>query len=271
MTRLEAREISVTLGGKPVLTDVTFEVEVGEFVGLIGPNGAGKTTLLRTLTGLQAVERGEVRLNGTALGAIDRKELARCVAYLPHDAPCHWPITVRHVVALGRLPHARPWRGGGAGDRAAIATAMAATDVADLAERQVTALSSGERVRTLLARALAAEPDILLTDEPTSSLDPYHQLHVMELLRQRAEAGEGVVAVMHDLSLAARFCHRIVLIQDGSLVANGAPADVLTAGNIRSAYGVEAQIGEVDGELYLVPWDRLPDAGSTSTDLSGAA
>ncbi|MFQ5534625.1 MAG: ABC transporter ATP-binding protein [Sphingomonadales bacterium] len=271
MTRLKVEDISVKLGDKVVLGNVSFHVDQGELVGLIGPNGAGKTTLIRTLTGLQTVECGVVRLDDQPLARIDRRALARAVAYLPNGAPCHWPITVRQVVALGRLPHARGWRDRDQADNDAIADAMTATDVSHLCDRKVSALSSGERVRVLLARAIAAEPDILLADEPTTSLDPFHQLHVMELLRERATGGEGVVAVMHDLSLAARFCHRIVLIQDGRLVANGAPADVLTADNIRSAYGVEAQFGEIDGELYLVPWDRLASAPAVAPDLSGVA
>lgn len=271
MTRLIAEAVSVTLGETPALRDVSFMVETGEMVGLIGPNGAGKTTLLRALTGLAPVDGGSVRIDGQPLAAIERRRLARTLAYLPNGAPCHWPVTVRRVVALGRLPHGSGGRRSRDTDHAAVENALAITDIAHLAGRRMTTLSSGERVRALLARAIAAGPDILLADEPTSSLDPYHQLHVMDLLRARAEAGAGVVAVLHDLTLAARFCHRVVLLHQGRMLANGRPNLVLTPENIRAAYGVEAQIGEFGGRLYLVPWNRLAEPEPEQPDLPGAA
>ncbi len=271
MTCLIAEAVSVTLGETPALRQVSFSVDNGELVGLIGPNGAGKTTLLRVLAGLLSPDDGAVRLDREPLPAIDRRRLARTLAYLPNGAPCHWPVTVRRVVALGRLPHGGIGRGGRDLDHAAVENAMRITDIAHLAGRRMTTLSSGERVRVLLARAIAAGPDILLADEPTSSLDPYHQLHVMDLLRARAEAGAGVVAVLHDLTLAARFCHRVVMLHDGQVLANGRPNLVLTPDNIRAAYGVEAQIGEFGGRLYLVPWSRSSGPAPDQTDLPGVA
>ena len=268
MNTLEATGISVAYNGKRVLDDVSFAAASGELVGLIGANGAGKTTLVRVLAGLKAPDAGTVTLGGLPLGDIETRARARRIAYLPTGAPCHWPVSVARVVALGRLPYATGIHHRDDGGARAVREALAATDIENLAGRDVTSLSSGERVRALLARAIAGEPDFLLADEPTASLDPYHQLHVMELLRRRADNGTSVVAVMHDLSLAARFCHRVVLIQNGRLLADGKPSAVLTPDHIRAAYGVDARFGKFDGDLYLVPWERI---GKTKKDFDSGS
>ncbi|MBM3507384.1 MAG: ABC transporter ATP-binding protein [Alphaproteobacteria bacterium] len=239
MSLLELRGVSVQLGKATVLREASLSVSAGEFVGLLGPNGAGKTTLLRVAAGLVAPARGSVRIDGVNAAELEPARLALTLAYLPHGAPCHWPMPVRRIVALGRLPHLPAWHSLGAADAAAIEGAMQRADVAAFADRRVDLLSAGEQSRALIARALAQEPKLLLADEPTVALDPYHQLRVMELLRGVADGGGAVLAVFHDLPLAARFCTRVALLSEGRILGDGPPASVLTADNVRSAYGVE--------------------------------
>ncbi len=252
---LEAREATVHLGGRMILDKVGFGVAKGEMVGLIGPNGAGKTTLLRVLAGLQAPDSGEVSLDGSPLRHADRRRLARRLAYVAQGAHCHWPLAVERLVELGRLPHLVPRQRLSTTDSAAIARAMAAADVTQFAARTVTSLSAGERARAMIARALASEPRILLADEPIAALDPEHQLRILELLRAMARAGGAVVVVMHDLTLAARFCDRLALLHDGKVMVSGPPADILTTKTLAQAYGIRAVFGKRDGEIYVVPWE----------------
>jgi iron complex transport system ATP-binding protein len=230
----------------------------------LGPNGAGKSTLLRLLTGLLDPDSGRVLLDGTPLAAVSLRERARAVGYLPQDGVVHWRLTVAAVVALGRLPHQGAWGGTWAGpssdDRAAVARAMQATGVAEWADRPLATLSGGERGRVLLARARAGEPRILLVDEPTAGLDPGHALDAMTLLQEIASGGTLVIAVLHDLTLAARFCDRLLLLHEGVLQADGPPAEVLTPAALARVYGVTAIHGARDGALYVVPWARTaPD------------
>jgi iron complex transport system ATP-binding protein len=257
---IEASGITVSLAGRRVLRDVDIALEAGATLGLIGPNGAGKSTLLRVLAGLLEPEAGRIAVDGRPLAAWPRRTLARAVAFLPQGQECHWPLTVARLVALGRLPHLGLWQGPREDDRRAIEAAMDAADVAGLAERRVTALSGGERARALLARALAVGARVLLADEPVAGLDPYHQLQVMEVLRATARAGTAVMAVLHDLTLAARFCDSVAVLHDGALIALGPPAEAMAEATLAAAFGIEVVAGEEDGERYLVPWRRRAPA-----------
>ncbi len=254
---VSAHDISVELGGRPVLDAVDFSIASGELVGLLGPNGAGKTTLLRALAGLQKLKQGQVNLLGEDIQRYAVEDRARRLAYLPQAGQCHWPMPVAQVVALGRLPHRAPWAQMPSSDAEAIQRAMAATDVAYLANRPATELSGGERSRVLLARALAVESQLLLADEPTAGLDPAHQLSVMEVLRSRVQSGIGVVVVMHDLSLAARFCSRLVLLHGARVVADDVPSKVLTAPHLQAVYGIEAHLSETEQGMLVVPLQRV--------------
>ncbi|THD48321.1 MAG: ABC transporter ATP-binding protein [Bradyrhizobium sp.] len=251
--RIVASGLTLGYGGRPALAGVDCALETGQLVGLIGPNGAGKSTLLRVLAGLQTADAGEVRYDGQAAKQIGRAALARRVAYLTQSGVAHWPLSVAHVVALGRLAHRRAFASPSAADRAAIEKALAAAELGDLRDRSIATLSGGERSRALLARALVVEADMLLADEPAAALDPLHQLRTMELLRNAAREGTGVVAVLHDLTLAARFCDRLIVLARGRIVADGPPA-ALTDAVLAEAYGVTALRGERDGEPYLLPW-----------------
>jgi iron complex transport system ATP-binding protein len=262
---LATRGLGVALGGRTILDRLDLALGAASVTGLIGPNGAGKTTLLRAIAGVVPLSCGSVTLDQRSVAAWRRDALARTIAYLPQGAPCAWPMTVRRVVALGRLPHLSPWRGPAADDARAIDAALAATDVVHLADRNVLTLSGGERARVMLARALAVGPRYLLADEPVAGLDPEHQLQVMTLLRQRATAGAGIVVTLHDLSLAARFCDRLVVLDHGRIAADGAPDAVLTPSVLASVFAVSAACGRRDGQPFVVPWKvvpRLRDVGS---------
>ena len=241
MVSLVLEKVGVTLGRRAVVRDVTAAFGPGSLTAIVGPNGAGKSTLARAMLALVAAT-GQVLVDGIDAGAMARADLARRIAYVPQGQLLHWPLTVERLVALGRLPHLAPMSRIGDADTAAIERAMARADVLDLRHRIATELSGGERARALFARALAVEAPALIADEPLASLDPGHQIDVMDLLRAEAERGALVIAVLHDLTLAARYCDRLLLIDDGSIVADGAPADVLTADRLRSVYGIDARV-----------------------------
>ena len=259
---IEGKNISVRFGRTIVLKGVNFAARNGEMVGLIGPNGSGKTTLLRALANLQALHAGSVHYDGRTAHDFGANELARRVAYLAQGGAVHWSLRAETLVSLGRLPHRRPFQGLSAADKLAISKAMLTADVGSFRNRTMAQISGGERMRVLLARALAVEADSLLTDEPIAALDPLHQLRVMELLRSIAHRGCSVTVVLHDISLAARFCDRLVLLADGSVVAEGPPELVLTDQHIVDVYGIEVVRGEHDGASFLLPWKQKETAHS---------
>jgi iron complex transport system ATP-binding protein len=259
MSVMRVDDLSVRRGDRRILDGVGCTVSGGEVIGVIGPNGAGKTTLLRVMAGLLRPDLGSVALDGRAIGDWPRRERARRMAYLPQDAPCHWPMAAERLVALGRLPHLGPWQHLSGQDEQAVLSAMTFTDVIGLAKRSVDTLSGGERARVLLARALAGEPDLLLADEPVAELDPLHRLDVMEHLKRLSEAGAAVVVALHDLTLAARFCKRLVMLDSGRLAATGAPEEVLSPERLATVYQVEAVKGHHAGEPFLVPWRPHPN------------
>jgi iron complex transport system ATP-binding protein len=251
MTGLRIEKMSVTLGGAQILNKVNFSVGQGEVVGLIGPNGAGKSTAIKAALGLVEMQEGVVRDNVTDVDFMAPRERAMIMSYVPQGAPVHWPLTAERTAALGRVPHLNPWQDMSAADHAAVQTAMEKTDCWSFRDRLVTTLSGGERSRVLLARTLAVGARYILADEPTASLDPMHQLQVMDILRAEAAAGAGVLVVMHDLGQAHRYCDRLVMLDGGKLIAEGAPADVLTDANLKSAFGVEVARWQEGGQEFL--------------------
>ncbi|HSG65829.1 MAG TPA: ABC transporter ATP-binding protein [Gammaproteobacteria bacterium] len=258
--KLTAEHIVVRGSGRLLLDDASLALGHGELVGLIGPNGAGKSTLLRAIVGTHARESGRVLLDEKPLESYGARTRARAIAYLPQDRRIEWPLPSRAVVMLGRYPYTRGFGPPDRASEAAVDRALAAVDAMALADRDATVLSGGERTRVLLARALAVEAPLLLADEPVAGLDAYHQLHVMEILRETAHRGTGVLAVLHDLTLAARYLDRVVLLHEGVVVANGPPAEVLTEDNLRRVYRVGALRGQGDDGAFLLPWSRLEPA-----------
>ena len=254
---LTARGVNVTLAGRLVLNDVSLALSSGHLVALVGPNGAGKTTLLRALAGLVPSE-GVIEVGGAALSSLTLRDRARRFAYLPQGHIVHWPLPARDIVALGRYPH-------GATDPArltpkdteAVLRAMQATDVMEFSERSVTELSGGERSRVALARVLAVEAPVILADEPTASLDPRHQFEVMKSLRASADKGVLVIVVTHDLGLAARFADTVLVLSDGRLVSQGAPAEALSEKIMGDVFRISAYRAEYQREAVIVPWAEI--------------
>jgi iron complex transport system ATP-binding protein len=256
---LAVEALQVHWAGKACVRQVSFEVQAGELFALIGPNGAGKSTALKALAQLLP-HQGRVRLQGDDLAALAPLQRARRLAYLSQGDAVAWPLAVRDFVALGRIPHQRRWgpRLATAADHAAIDCALAAMHLGEMQQRSLDQLSGGERARARLARALAVEAPLLLADEPVSALDPFHQLSVMELLRAQCNAGRAVVVVLHDLTLASRFCDRVLLLDRGQAVACGAPRQVLTPAHLQNVYQVQAMHGEHESQGYVVPWRCQP-------------
>jgi len=256
---LEARGVTVRYGTATAVHLVSVEAQRGELIGLIGPNGAGKTSLIKAMARLVDYE-GRVELGGQSLEAMSRRTISSQLAYLPQGHVSHWPMTVRDVVALGRLPHRSGLQRLKGSDVERIEHAMVRVGVVDFAGRNILSLSEGERARVMVARALAVDAPVLLADEPTAALDPYHQLRIMELLRSYAEEGAAVIAVLHELTLAGRFCHRMLLLDKGIKVAEGPPADVLSDEHLEETYHIKVVRGRAHGEPYSLPWSTTPSA-----------
>jgi len=270
IVRVEALDFSYA--GREVLRGIDFSARAGEVIGLCGPNGAGKSTLLRLILGLLHPRAGRVLLGGDAVTSLPRREIARRAALLMQDSPLDVPLPAREVVALGRLPHLRRFETERATDRAAIDAAMDLTDTRAFADRPVTELSGGERHRVQLARALAQETPLLLLDEPTASFDVAHQLQALRVVRAAAAGGRSVLVAMHDLSLAARSCDRILLLGDGRLQADGAPVEVMTEENLARFFRVRARIDVgADGLLTVVPLAPLDQPGTGAPASPGGA
>jgi iron complex transport system ATP-binding protein len=250
---LALQDIRARLGAREVLQGVSLTIGEGEFVGLIGPNGAGKSTLLRSVLGLVPAT-GRITIAGRDVSATSAKTRGRDIAYLPQEREIAWPVAVEDAVALGRLPHRKPFGGNTEADLAAVAEAMARMDIESLRGRPATELSGGEKARVLIARALAQQAPLLLADEPTAGLDPSHQIALMQLFGELAREGRGVIASMHDLGLAARWCTRLILIDKGKVVADDVPEAVLTPVRLKAVYGVEAFIDRTEnGGLVVQP------------------
>ncbi len=238
MIRLEA--LTVAYRGRPVVRDVDLAIAAGERIALIGPNGAGKSTLLKAITGLVTPAAGTVELAGRQLGALSRLAIARTIAVVPQLAILPFATRVEDVVALGRLPHEDPFRGAGPADRAAVAAAIERVGLGHLLGRDARELSLGERQLVLLALAVAQAAPVLVLDEPTVHLDLRHQVETMELLVDLNERdGTTIVAVLHDLGLAAHFFPRLVLLDRGRVVGDGPPATVLADDRVRDVFGVD--------------------------------
>ncbi len=256
MTALHIKNIHLTIDDTIILNDISASINRGELVGLIGPNGAGKSSLLKCILGLQKQSSGSVWLDGIDLAQSTIKDKAKRMAYAAQGAPVYWPLRADHIVGLGRLPHLNPWGRLTHDDKNIIQKAIHLADCDHLRDRTVTTLSGGERARVMLARVLAADTPWILADEPTASLDPAHQLDVMNILKSQAQAGKGVLVVLHDLSLALRYCNRLILLNRGKLVGEGPSDVILSDQNLSDVFGIKASRWHDNGKDFLVPHHR---------------
>lgn len=240
---MKLRADSLTIARR--LDDVSVKLEPGRITAICGPNGAGKSTLLSALAGLLEADSGAVSLGETALDDLHPLERAKKIGYLPQEPQIAWDVAVRNLVALGRLPHR---------DRGEVQVqrAMDALDIGKFADRPASQLSGGERARVLLARVLATEPDWILADEPLAALDLAHRISLLGHLRRAADAGAGVVLVLHDLALAMNHADSVIVLEQGRLAAQGSPDEALSHGIVETVWGVSAQWIGTAGRQALI-------------------
>ncbi len=255
MNYLTLTNISAGYGTKRVLDRISLEIAQGDFCGIIGPNGAGKTTLFRLINGILPPWEGELAFKGKALASISRRERARSIATMPQLLEVPFSITVEECVRMGRYPHRSRWQPLSPADMSAAEEAMRLTETLELRAMPMHELSGGERQRALLAQSLAQDPELLLLDEPTAHLDIGHQVEIMDLIRElNASRGMTVVTVLHDLNLAGEYCSRLLLMDRGTISAQGSPEDVLTYQNIERVYKTVVVVKEnpVSKKPYVV-------------------
>ncbi|MCP5382266.1 MAG: ABC transporter ATP-binding protein [Kordiimonadaceae bacterium] len=256
MSRLSIRNLDVSLEGQKILSDVSFDISSGRLVGLIGPNGAGKSILLKSILGVIDKNAGEITLDGRDISYWPLKHRARKISYAAQGAPVHWPLTVGHLVSLGRIPHLSPWQSTTHEDQILTLEAMKKTNVEHLSMRITTSLSGGERARVMLARAIVTEAEFLLADEPIESLDPYHQIQILNILKELTKNGHGVLLIIHDLNFAQKYCDELILLDKGKIVASGKPSDVLSDKNLQKTYKIKARRFDKDGDNFIIA-DKL--------------
>lgn len=255
MTTLGLDGVTVHRDGRPALQGVSARGTAGEFIGLIGPNGAGKTTLLRAIQGTLTPVAGSVRIDGTSVGSTATRAVAQQVATVPQTPNMQLSFSVRSVVEMGRTPYRRPfhpWRADH-DDATAVAAALDRTDLQGMADRPVSALSGGQQQRVIIARAIAQDTPIVLLDEPTANLDIAYQVDTLDLVSQLVDEGRLAIAAIHDLNLAAQYCDRLWLLDEGRLIADGPPAAVLTRERLRAVYGANTVVSQhpVTGATYV--------------------
>ncbi|WP_435349380.1 ATP-binding cassette domain-containing protein [Haloarchaeobius sp. HRN-SO-5] len=240
MIRLD--DVTVSFGDATVLDGVSLSVDDGTFVGLVGPNGAGKTTLLRTVSAALTPDSGAVTVAGDPIHRLGSKAASRRVAVVPQDTTVSFSFAVREVVAMGRTPHRGRFEPSTREDGDVVDDALGRVGATHLARRRIDELSGGERQKVVVARALAQETPVLLLDEPTASLDVNHQVETLELVTDLVADGKTVVAAIHDLSLAARYCDELALLGDGGLVSVGPPEDVLTRDRLAASFDAQTAL-----------------------------
>jgi iron complex transport system ATP-binding protein len=252
MTQLAAQGLRLVRAGRAILDGVQLTAGAGEFVAVIGPNGAGKSTLLSLLAGLAEPDQGSVTLDGLGLASFSPRELAQRRAFLPQNPRCDWPLPVHRLVGLGLTPLLPALSDFSVADHQRIDSALAACDLVAQRDQPVTTLSGGELARAMLARALVADPAVLIVDEPLTGLDPRHALDASRRLQQLArEQGKLVIAAIHDLNIALRRATRVWALKGGRIVADGAPAEVITPALLREVFEVQACVSGSGTQAFV--------------------
>ncbi|HEY3368998.1 MAG TPA: ABC transporter ATP-binding protein [Symbiobacteriaceae bacterium] len=263
MTYLRIEHLTCGYGTRPVLADFSLDLDQGDYLAVVGPNGSGKSTLVRAIARTLAPTAGRILLNDTDIARMPARERAAVIAVVAQDEPWDFDFTVAEMVLLGRLPHLQRFRSETVRDHSVVRQAMAQTHTLHLAERPVTGLSGGERQRVRVARALAQEPSLLILDEPTAHLDIAHQVELLDLTRRlNREQGLTILAVLHDLNLAAQYAHRLLMLKDGRRFAEGRPGDTVTEESVRAVYGSRVQV-------MLHPEEQSPHVILLSGDGQG--
>ncbi len=264
---IRADAVYAGYNGRVILENVSFSVGEGEIVGLIGPNGAGKSTLLKTLRGILPMLSGSAALMGDDINTLDAKEFARRAAYLQQRVEMTFDYTARDIVLAGRYPYLSWWSQERDHDLAIAEACMAYTGVSELADNPLHAMSGGQRQRVLLAKVLAQQTPVLFLDEPATGLDIIYQEEIFRFCRELSAAGKTVLLVAHELSLAARFCSRLLLIGRGTLLADGVPKDVLTDGLLSQAYGAPVRVVENPLTRHAEVYTEPPPIGEREKHL----
>ena len=254
---LSARSITTGYDKNIIITNASFDVEPGEFIGIIGKNGAGKSTLLKSLRGFLPLVKGSITLFGKELKSYSQRELAVQIAYLQQQVEMTFDYTARDMVMAGRYPYKKWWEQSSDSDADIVDACMQYTGVMELANTPIRAMSGGQRQRVYLAKVLAQQTHVLFLDEPASGLDLFYQEEIFRFCQEMCKYGKTVIMVVHELNLAARYCSRLMLLKEGNIIADGNPGDVLTDGLLTEAYGVDIrslinkETGHVD--IFTVP------------------
>lgn len=261
---LEIRDIVVSYGNRQILNKVGLHAEKGQFVGIIGPNGSGKTTLVKTINRIIKPDSGSITIDGRNMTDMNSIEIAKNIAMVSQVISINFEFTVEDVILMGRTPYIKG--GETHEDREIVQDAMEKTKILHLKDRFVTQLSGGELQKVIIARALAQKPKILLLDEPTSHLDITNQIDILNLVKNASRKGMLVIAVIHDLNLAAYYCDKICLIRDGDMISTGSPEEVLTPTNIKTTYNIDVEVisNSITNSLYVIP--RLEPLVDKTTD-----
>ncbi|OPY32399.1 MAG: Cobalamin import ATP-binding protein BtuD [Methanomassiliicoccales archaeon PtaU1.Bin124] len=246
-------DVHFTYGGKETLKGITFDARAGEFIGLIGPNGSGKTTLMRCINSMLRPQKGTIIVDGKDVSKLKVKEVARICANVPADCNEDFNLSVQELVFLGRYPHVDGMWWESKRDESVVKETMHKFELDNLAGRKLSELSSGEKARALLAKAVVQAPKVLLADEPSAHLDLRYQLEVMERLRELSRQGVCVITVSHDMNLTSKYCDRVLMLDQGNIAAMGRPSEVITAERIRDVYGVEVSVFRDGDEIFAIP------------------
>ena len=255
-TLIECRDVSFSYGGEDILTDINLNLGKGNMLGILGANGAGKSTLLKIITGILKAQNGDVLFKNKPLLSLDRREIAKKIAYIPQDPVFAFPFTVSEVILMGRAPYIGRFEFEREIDRDAAKRAMDTVGIPHLKNRLITETSAGERQLASIARALVQEPEVMILDEPATFLDIRHRSEIMNLLRRlKEERGILIIAATHDIFNAIFYFDEIVMIKDGSVFANGSTESVINRENLSSLYGIEVTVKREDGKIFIYPGD----------------